>query len=227
MKKVVVITGASSGLGKETAKQLLQTGNYTVVLTGRNEKGFAEFKNDSNAYIIIGDITKKQTLDAIEKAVKKFKHLDILINNAGIISINPFVENTPEKLDELFAIDLKAPMLLTQQLYPMMVSQKSGHIININSTAGKEGKANHTLYSAAKFGLRGFTDALRQEAKQHNIRVTSFHPGGMNTEFYDDLPDTPKEKFMDPAKIAELLVHLLETDQQLSPDEIVINRMTK
>ncbi|HSW97875.1 MAG TPA: SDR family oxidoreductase [Candidatus Saccharimonadales bacterium] len=227
MKKVVVITGASSGLGKEIAKQLLTTGNYVLIVTGRNNEGFEEFKSSPDVTIIIGDLTKKTTIDLLEHAVKEQGKIDILINNAGITYINPITENSEQKIDELLAINLKAPMLLTQRLYPLMVKQQSGHIINVNSAAGKEGKPNHTIYSAAKFGLKGFTDALRHEAKSHNIRVTSFHPGGINTPLYRNLPHVPKEKYMDPLDIAKLLIQLIQTDPSLSPDEIVITRMTK
>lgn len=227
MKKIVVITGASSGFGKELAKLLLQKGIYELILTGRNDKGLEEFKDSSDVTLVLGDLTQKSTLELIEHEVKEQQRIDVLVNNAGITHINPFTENTEENLDDILAIDLKAPMLLTHRLYPYMLKQQSGHIININSTAGKDAKANHTLYSAAKFGLKGFTDALRHEAKKNNIRVTSFHPGGMNTEFYDRLEGIPKESYMDPKKVAELLVQLIETDPSISPDEIVINRMTK
>jgi short-subunit dehydrogenase len=227
MKKVVVITGASSGFGKEVAKMLLLKGNYYLILSGRNEKGFAEFKNSSDVTIIIGDLTKKITIDLIEHAVREQQRIDILINNAGITFINPFIENTEEKIDELLAINLKAPMLLTQRLFPLMIKQQSGHIITINSAAGKKGKLNHTIYCASKFGLKGFTDALRLEAKPNNIRITSFHPGGINTDLYRNLPEVPKTKYMDAQKIAALLIQVIETDPSISPDEIVINRMTK
>ncbi len=227
MKKVVVITGASSGLGKEIAKLLLQKKEYQLILSGRNEQGLSEFNDNENVNIIIGDITKKETLDAIEEEVEKVARIDILINNAGIIYTKPFIENLEEELDDLIAIDLKAPMLLTQRIFPLMIKQNSGHVININSSAGKEAKANHTMYSAAKFGLKGFTDVLRVEAKPHNIRVTGFHPGGMNTEFYDHMKGVPVEKYMDPKKIAEILIHIIETDPSIATDEVVINRMTK
>jgi short-subunit dehydrogenase len=228
MKKVVVITGASSGLGKEIARLFIVKKEYYLVLTGRNKNGLDEFRDNPNVSIITGDITRKDTVDEIENVVAgKFKRIDILINNAGIVYINPFEENTQENLQQLIATDLIAPMLLTQRLYPVMVKQQSGHIINVNSTAGLEEKLNHTMYNAAKFGLTGFTKSLRLEARKHNIKVTSFHPGGMNTEFYDDMKDVPKEKYMDPKKIAGILVALAETDSSIAPDEIIVNRMTK
>lgn len=228
MKKVVVITGASSGLGKEIAKLYIEKGNYHLILTGRNKKGLVNFNKLSNVEIILGDITQEETLSAITTKIEAHnKQIDILINNAGIIGIKPFEEISREELDRIIETDLKAPILLTQKLYPFMVSQQSGLIINVNSTAGLEGKINHTMYNAAKFGLTGFTNALRLEAKKYNIRVTSFHPGGMNTEFYDEMENVPVETYMDPKKIAEILVQLSESDPSLTPDQIVINRMTK
>jgi short-subunit dehydrogenase len=227
MKQVVVITGASSGFGKEVAKLLLAKGTYHLILSGQNTQGFEAFKNSLDVTIVIGDLTKKSTIDLLENAVKDQGQIDILINNAGITFINPLTDNTEEKIDNLLAINLKAPMLLTQRFYPLMVAQQSGFIININSAAGKEGKLHHSIYSAAKFGLKGFTDALRLEAKPHGIRVMSFHPGGINTELYRNLPEVPKEKYMDPEKVAAILVQLIQTDPSISPDEIVLYRMTK
>lgn len=227
MKKVVVITGASSGFGQEVARILLQKGGYYLILTGRNEKGFAEFKNSPDVTIIVGDLTKKTTVDLIEHAVKEQNRIDILINNAGITFINPFTENTQEKIDDLLEINLKAPIILTQRLYPIMIKQQSGHIVMVNSAAGKEGKLNHTIYCASKFGLKGFADSLRLEAKPHNIRITSFHPGGINTPLYRNLPKVPKETYMDARKVANLLIDILEADPSICPDEVVVSRMTK
>lgn len=226
MKKIVLITGASSGLGKELAK-LLVSGDYYLILTGRKENGLEEFMKYDNVTLVPGDLTKKITRDLLDQSVREQKRLDVLINNAGITFVQPFLHNTEKQLDEIIEINLKAPMQLTRQLYPLMVKQQSGHIININSAAGIVAKANHTMYSAMKFGLKGFTDALRLEAKPHNIRVTSIFPGGINTELYRNQLEIPKNEYMDPVKIAGLIIQLLECDPSLSPDELVINRMTK
>lgn len=227
MQKVVVITGASSGLGKELAKLYLKKSTYQLLLTGRNEKGFDEFETNSRVEIVIGDLTQRKTLDEIEKKVtEKFGRVDILINNAGIIYLQPFEKNTEEQINKLISINLIAPMLLTQRLYPIMTAQQSGHIVNINSTAGKESKENHTLYCAAKWGLTGFTNALRKEAKKYNIRISSIHPGGIKTALYDELETKINtETFMDAKKVAEIILFLTQTEG-LAPDEIVINRMS-
>ncbi|MDO8621357.1 MAG: SDR family oxidoreductase [Candidatus Levybacteria bacterium] len=226
MRKVVLITGASSGLGKEIAK-LFQAKDYVLILSGRNEKGFEDF-DSPNIEKVIGDITLKETRNKLVDLVRnKYKRLDILINNAGIGLIQPFEENTEEQLDKILEINLKAPILLTQALYDTMKMQQSGTIVIINSTSGKQGYPNHTLYATTKFGLSGFAQSLRQEAKMHNIRVISIHSGGIKTNLYNKLSIKPDlSKYMDPTKVAEIVVYLSETSG-LSPDEIVINRITK
>ncbi|MEK7450677.1 MAG: SDR family oxidoreductase [Patescibacteria group bacterium] len=226
MQKVVLITGASSGLGKEIAK-LFQAKNYILILSGRNEKGFEEF-DSSNIEKVIGDITLKKTRNKIVDLVKnKYKRLDILINNAGIGLIQPFEKNTEEQLNKILEINLKAPILLTQALYDVMKTQQFGTIVFINSTSGKQGYPNHTLYATTKFGLSGFAQSLRQEAKKYGIRVISIHPGGIKTNLYNKLSEKPDiSNYMDAKKVAEIVVYLSETSN-LSPDEIVINRITK
>jgi NADP-dependent 3-hydroxy acid dehydrogenase YdfG len=226
-KKAVLITGASSGIGKEIAKIFLQK-NYSLVLSGRNEKGFDYARGKANVDVVLGDITKNEIRKKIQDVIiNKYKRLDILINNAGITFIQPFEENTEKQLNAIFETNLKAPMLLTHDLYEIMKAKKNGTIIFMNSSAGKQGYPNHTMYSAMKFGLNGFAQSLRQEAKKYGIRVISVHPGGVNTALYNKLREKPDvTQYMNPQKIAEIVVYLSETSE-LSPDEITINRTTK
>lgn len=224
--KVVVITGASRGLGKEIAKLYLEK-EYTLILNDINEESFKDFAGDSKVNIIAGNIGNDNVRSQIADKVRELGRIDILINNAGITFIQPFEENTEEQFDKLLEVDLKAPILLTQKIYPFMVAQKHGTVININSTAGKEPRFHHTMYNAVKFGLDGFSQSLRLEARKHGIRVLSIFPGGIKTPFYDSLK-TPVDVsgYMDPKKIAELVVYLSETEG-ISPDDIVINRLSK
>lgn len=227
MNKVVVVTGASSGIGKEVALQYINKG-YSVIVTGRNESKLNEFTGKGNVDIVAGDLTKEETQNSIVSLIEnKYKRIDILVNNAGVIYLQPFERNTKEEVDYVIEINLKVPMLLTHKLYPLMVKQRSGHIVFVNSSAGKLAKPNHTMYNASKFGLVGFANSLRHEAGENNIRVTSFHPGGVKTNLYDKVVLTPDiSSFMDPVKVAEVLVYLTETEG-LSPDEIVLNRLSK
>lgn len=227
MKKVVLITGASSGIGKEIAKLFLQKG-YLLILSGRNNKGFDYAENNSDIDVVLGDITLAETRKKIiDLIISKHKRLDVLINNAGITFIQPFEENTEEQLESIYSTNLKAPILLTHDMYETMKSQKSGTIVFINSAAGKQGYPNHTMYSTMKFGLNGFSQSLRQEAKKYGIRVLSIYPGGVNTDLYNDLKDKPDvNQYMSPTKVAEIVVYLSETSE-LSPDEISISRTSK
>ncbi len=227
MKKVVVITGASSGIGKELALLYFQKG-YSLLLAGRSKDGFKEFETEKDIKIVLGDIRNQSTIDEIVKIIDAdFKRVDILINNAGVSNIQPFELMTSEQLDDVIDTNLKAIIRLTHALYGRFVDQQSGHIIMMNSSAGKQGYANHTLYSASKFGLAGFTQSLRLEAKQYGIRVTSIHPGGVNTSLYKNVKIKPDEtQYMNPEKLAEVIVYLSETEG-LAPDEIVVNRLTK
>lgn len=227
MKKVALVTGASNGIGKEIAKLLLKK-DYSLVLSGRNEKGIDYTKNAEHVDVVIGDITRKEMRDRLADLVTdKYGRLDLLVNNAGITFIQPLEENTEEQLNSIYEINLKTPILLTQQLYPIMKKQNAGTIAFINSSAGKQGYPNHTMYSTMKFGLNGFSQALRMEAKKHGIRVISVHPGGVNTGLYNNLAEKPDVgQYMSAEKLAQVIVYLCETEG-LSPDEITINRMTK
>lgn len=227
MNRIVLVTGASSGIGHEITKLLLQKG-YHCILSGRNESEFSDLKDYANAEIVLGDLTHEETRQRLVALVKdKYKRLDILVNNAGITYIQPVEENTKEQLEIILETNLKAPILLTQSLYPLMKAQGSGTIVFMNSAAGKQGYLNHTLYSTTKFALNGFAQSLRLEAKKYGVRVLSIHPGGVNTHLYDQLKDKPKiEEYMSPEKVAEVVIYLSETEG-ISPDELILSRMTK
>lgn len=225
MKKVVVITGASSGIGLELAK-LIQKKGYALILSGRSDKGLEIFKNDPSIDLVPGDLTHESTIWKITEICEtKYKKVDILINNAGISNIQPFETVTQEQIEDIISTNLLSHMKLTHLLYPLMKKQQFGHIVFVNSSAGIDAKLHHTLYCASKFGLAGFAKSLRLEAKKFNIRVTSVHPGGVKTNLYHSLPHPPDiTNFMDPKKIAEMIVFLTETEG-ISPDEIIINRI--
>lgn len=223
-KKIVVITGASSGLGKEIAKLYIQK-NYQLIISGRNKNGLKEFRKE-NVDIIIGDLTNKKTIKKIvDLVINKHKKIDILINNAGIVYIQPIEANTKNQLDEIFEINVKSHMLLTQNFFPLMKRQQSGHIVNIISTAGKEGKLNHTMYCATKYAMSGFTESLRLEAKKYKIKVTGIYPGGMKTNIFNKIPQAiDKSTFMNAKNVAKAIVDITDLDN-ISPDSLVISRI--
>jgi len=222
-KKVIVITGASNGLGKELAK--IFSNNNFLILCIRNKHSLGKFKKD-NVEFVIGDIRDSHTLSNIVNIIKKKKKIDILINNAGILYAQPFEKNSDEELDLIFEINVKAHMKLTQKIFPLMRKQGFGHIINIISTAGIDPKINHTMYCATKSAMRGFTDSLRLEAKQFNIKVTGIYPGAMKTHIFDKLSKKiDKSTFMEAKNVAQLIYGLSQVNN-VSPDSLIISRMS-
>ena len=223
MPKVVIVTGATKGLGKALAEKYLAEG-HTVIATGRTETALEELKT-AGAITVAGDITDDATRQKLFAAAKE--RIDILINNAGMLYSQPVEENTPEQWDRIFSVNVKAPMLLAQQAFGLMREQGDGHIVNIVSTVGKEGRPNMSLYASTKFALAGFTESLRAEAKPHGVRVTGMFPGGMQTELFDTADaGTDTSEFMDPAEVAQLIYDTTERTT-ISVDEILLNRMSK
>ena len=224
--KNVLITGASRGLGRALAESFYVK-RYNLVLNDAESFTFNHNQaSGKNIDVVIGNIMEPATIEKLSAIIyEKHKRIDIIINNAGIIYIQPFEQNTEEELRNVFGTNLIAPILLTQRFYPLMQKQKSGHIVNILSTAARYGKPNHTMYCASKFGLAGFTQSLRQEAKQYNIKVSAIYPGGMKTDLYKGLStkiDT--SRFMHPEDVARTILALIEAKDVLG-EEIVINNM--
>jgi short-subunit dehydrogenase len=220
--KRVLITGASRGLGKELALTFAKE-KTKLILNSRSDDLYKVAEQcralGAACEIIKGDITIEATMDKLAQPV------DILINNAGIIFMEEFKDTTDKQIDSVFTIDTIAPIKLTRRIYPKMIAQGSGHIVNIISTAGREGMKNHVIYGAAKFGLSGFSQALQKEAAEHGIKVTAIYPGGMNTNLFDRY-DIDKEKLMDPKNTAYIIVELCKLDPNVIPSELVLKRMS-
>ncbi len=224
MTKTILITGASSGIGKALARMYAKK-NYFLILNGRNAEGLKEFENRQNILVVTGDVTARETLEKLRRSIMSHP-VDVLVNNAGITFIQPFEENTEEQLNAIVETNLKTHIRITQMVYPEMAKRKSGTIVFMNSSAGRMGYLNHTMYCATKFGLKGFADSFRLEAKKNGIRVISVFPGGVKTKLYRNEPEVDSSAYMDVGKLTEIVFFLSETEG-VSPDEIVVNRMSK
>ncbi|MEO1938735.1 MAG: SDR family oxidoreductase [Sulfurimonas sp.] len=180
--KVVVVTGASSGMGFATTTYLLQKG-YKVYGLSRNIEKLLCI-TDVNFTPLPYDITSQSSIDqAIATILEKEGHIDVLINNAGyglVSSVEEFVE---EEMLAQFNVNLFGLLRVTKAVIPGMREQKKGVIINISSFLGKIGLPLLTLYNASKYAVEGVTDSLRYELREHNIRVHSILPGFFDTEF--------------------------------------------
>lgn len=185
--KVVVITGASQGIGKTCAQALAKEG-CNVAICGRRkdvlEKAVEEIKTEGTEVLgVQADVAKAEDIaNLVAKTIEKFGRIDILVNNAGFFPIKMFEEMSQEDWQRVIDINLTGTFLASKAVYEHMADQGHGHIINITSAAGRLGGAGLVHYSAAKAGVIGFTRALAKEAAQAGIQVNAIAPGIIETD---------------------------------------------
>ena len=183
MSKVWVITGAGRGMGLHIAKAALAAG-HKVVATGRNTDKVAKaFVETPNLMVVKLDVTNPTDAEAAAKAiVERFGRIDVLVNNAASFYAGYFEELSPRQMDLQLATSLVGPMNVTRAFLPLMRKQGSGRIISISSTAGLTGYEFCTAYSASKFGLDGWMEALQIEVSPFGIETMIVNPGFFRTE---------------------------------------------
>ena len=184
--KVVWITGASSGIGKELAIQLSKQYNCKLILSSRRKKVLEAVKkecnNPNNIAVLPLDLADTNTMkDITNKAISIFGNIDMLVNNGGISQRSPIIETSIEVDKKLMQIDYLGTVALSKALLPHFVSNKSGHYVVVSSVMGKFSSPFRSAYCGAKHALHGFFDALRMEHSKDNIKVTMICPGFVNT----------------------------------------------
>lgn len=187
-KEIALITGASGGLGSEIAKQL--QGFKTIILVGRNQEKLAEvakeIKQIEQIVILQCDMSQRAEIEALAgQIIADYKQIDLLINNAGFGEFKYFSDFELDDIDQMFKVNVLGLIYLTRLLAVSMIKNKNGHIINIASMAGKIASSKSTIYSATKFAVIGFSNALRLELAPFGIFVTTVNPGPIATPFFD------------------------------------------
>jgi 3-hydroxy acid dehydrogenase/malonic semialdehyde reductase len=187
MKKIVFITGATSGIGRSTARLLAK--DYQLILCGRRQERLDELKNElspiTDIYTLNFDVKDKEAvLKAINSLPTYWTNIDILINNAGNAHGLGAIQNgNLEDWDNMIDINVKGLLYVSKAIIPNMVERKSGHIVNIGSIAGKEVYPNGNVYCASKFAVDAINNGMRLDLNAFNIKVTSINPGMVETEF--------------------------------------------
>jgi len=218
-KKVIVITGGNSGLGKATAEILAKDNN--VVILGKNEKEVEQTRKELKCDGIICDITDSQQLkNSFSQIIEKNKKIDCLINCAGVWIKGPIEENNGEAIKNTILVNVLGTMLTVNALVPQLKKQKYGRIINISSQAGLNAKAERSVYNASKWAVTGFTKCLQSELAPFNISVVGFYPGFIHTNLFGKAEDlrTDFSTAMSVEKPAKALAYLVNVD-----DDLVIN----
>lgn len=220
--KNIVIVGASSGLGRALA-ELLANEQVNLFLLSRKIKGV---KFPFPATKISCDVTKPKSIkEAFSEIDKKTDKIDILVNCAGVGLIKKLENSKTKEIENVVKTNLLGTIFASQEAYKRMLKNKIGHIINIASTSGKKARDKETVYCASKWGVVGFTESLRLEARANKIRVTTVCPGGMKTDFYRATPEKDLSGFMDPKHVAQVIVDLIKSDFSICSSEVVIERM--
>ncbi len=190
MKKIALITGATSGLGKAIALRLAKEG-YDVIITGRRRERLEELekeievKYESRVYSLCFDVRKyNEAEQAISSLPSDWKTIDILVNNAGLaVGLSPIHEGEVDDWERMIDTNIKGLLYMTRIVSPIMVEQKSGHIVNIGSIAGKAVYPNGAVYCATKYAVNALHQGMRMDLLPYNIRVTQICPGAVETEF--------------------------------------------
>ena len=188
MSKIALVTGATSGIGKATA-QILAKNNYKIILCGRREDRLLELKKELSAFTEVCTLSfdvrdKKAVFESINSLSEGFCKIDVLINNAGNAHGLDSIQNGDlDDWDAMIDINVKGLLYVSKAIIPKMIEQKSGHIINIGSIAGKEVYANGNVYCASKHAVDALNQAMRIDLNPYGIRVGGIHPGAVETEF--------------------------------------------
>ena len=193
--KVIVITGASSGLG-EAAARYLTSKSAIVALGARRVDRIQSLANELNGrggkvLAIATDVTKYDQVKAlVDAAVQTYGRIDVIINNAGLMPQSPLERLKIDEWNQMIDVNIKGVLYGIAAALPYMKQQKSGHIINVSSVAGHKVRANGAVYSATKHAVRVISEGVRQEVKPYNIRTTIISPGAVDTELPNTISET-------------------------------------
>jgi len=235
--QVALVTGASSGLGRATARALAQAG-ADVGMIGRSETELDQVAEEITAIgrraltMPLDLADESQVLTTITQFLDRFGRVDILVNAAGTDIPGSVEELQPGDWDHVLDVNLRAPFLLAKAVFPSMRAAGHGTIVNVSSVAGKRGWANASAYCASKFGLTGLTQAIAAEGKPHGIRACILYPGGMDTNWGSwstaerlAKPREPRSstKALPPEDVAALIVWIATAPSALVLNEVIIS----
>ncbi|MGI8653921.1 MAG: SDR family oxidoreductase [Pyrinomonadaceae bacterium] len=226
--KTAIVTGGTKGIGRAISEALLREG-VNVCISARHANEIEETVRalgETGEGQLTGAVADVRDYDAvkalIQHAVEEFGGADILINNAGIGKFGKLEETSPEDFRAVLETNLFGVFYCCHEAIPAMKKRGGGYIINISSLAGTNAHPKMTAYNASKFALNGLSEALMQEVRQDNIKVSYIMPGSVNTYFNDGEPDANNSWELQPEDIARVVLNLLHHDERSLPSRVEI-----
>lgn len=237
LSRVVIVTGAGSGLGEATAVAFAREGCNVACLDINVDEldrvGRAVEKYDVQCVATRCNISKQdEVAEAVAEVVNQFGTVDVLVNCAAIDHTVSVDDMTIEQWDQVIGVNLRGPFMLAKAVLPTMRQKQNGHIVNVASTAATGAWANASAYHASKWGLVGFGRGLGVEGRPDGIRVTTVIPGGMRTHFFDrfidqGIPMPEDENLQDPAVVADAIVYATNMPRESVMQELMITPLTE
>jgi NADP-dependent 3-hydroxy acid dehydrogenase YdfG len=208
ISKTVLITGASGGFGAYLSQAFAKSG-YAVVLHGRDEAKLKNLSREIGAQssIVLADLRRKEGIDAVISVLRE-KNVDVLVNNAAV---NPELKNGApindfEDIDDVAEANMSSVIALCYAAFSLCAPKNDGIIVNINSVAGLRGSSHEAMYAASKFGLRGFSESVKEDWLKQGVKMIDVYPGAIGAGMSGGRPDV--RKLIDPQELAEFLVSL-------------------
>ena len=235
---VALVTGASSGIGAATARRLSGEGAAVALVARRRERLEALAAEiaaiGGSALAVQADITDSALAeDAVAQTVDGFSRLDILVNNAGLMLLGTALHSTLEDWDRMIALNVRAVLHITHAALPYLIDAAAtsargvADIVNVSSTAGRVARPSSSVYNLTKFGLNGFTEALRQELLVERVRVSVVEPGTVDTELVNHLGDAARAQVnsiepLRPEDVADAIAYIVTRDRRVAVNEILV-----
>lgn len=224
--KRILITGASRGIGRAIAEKLADD-DVDLLLHGRDTVALAHVCKSVRAKSVTKLIYDLATTRGVCDLIAEVGDgpIDVLVNNAGIAVVKPFTEVTQVEWDQTLGVNVTAPFMLTQHFGPRMAPGST--IVNVLSVAARTGFAGWSAYCMSKFALEGFSQCVREELREHKIRVINVYPAATATEIWDDIAgDWPREKMISPNDIAEAIAFAISRDSDVAMENISLTNVT-
>ncbi len=231
-RKVVLITGASSGLGEAAAVRLAKDG-ARIVLAARREDRLHQVAErvrqaGGEALICPTDLAQRAAIDAmVDSAVEHFGHLDVVFNNGGLMRVGPIEELPDEDIAQMVNVNVLAAFRVIKAVVPIMKRQNSGLILNVSSVLGRKTRANAWVYAGTKWAITAMNEGLREELHGTKIRVCALQPGVIDTELFDHFPEHPAKwqnisEMLKPDEMAEMIAFIVNQPWHFNINEVLI-----